>query len=65
MNVHLSDQKNSDLPASRPNGKSKAATTSEKEFAGHVEEAGGILRSETTVGKTTLKPETKYSYRMY
>jgi hypothetical protein len=47
---------------SLPMGRRKQATTSENADAGHVDESGGISNASTTVGTSTLNPETKYSY---
>ena len=43
--------------------KRKAASVSEKALAGHVCDASSMSRSAEMAGRTTVKPETKYSYR--
>ena len=40
----------------------KEAVTKENALAGHTAEACGMSSSLIKVGKSTLKPETKYSY---
>lgn len=49
------------MSAKRPKGRRKEDTTSENAFAGHVVDDFGILRSVTTVGRTMVKPDEKYS----
>jgi len=51
------------MSPNRPKKRRKDETTKEKAFAGHVLELAGMFRSFTTIGNTTVKPETKYSYK--
>ena len=52
------------MSAVRPKIKRKLATVKEKALAGHVDDAAGMFKSLVKVGKMTVKPETKYSYRV-
>jgi len=52
------------MSAALPKIKRKLATVSEKALAGHVDDAAGMSRSLTSVGRMTVKPDTKYSYQM-
>jgi len=49
------------MSAVRPKVRRKLATVNEKALAGHVNDVAGILRSCTSVGRITVKPDTKYS----
>ena len=51
------------MSAALPKIRRKLATVSEKALAGHVDDAAGISRSLTRVGRMTVKPDTKYSYQ--
>ena len=50
------------MSATRPKINKKLASVNEKAEAGHVEEVLEISNSFARVGRTTIKPETKYSY---
>lgn len=49
------------MSAALPKTRRKDAAVKEKALAGHVDEAAGMLKSEASVGKMTVNPETKYS----
>jgi hypothetical protein len=51
------------MSAKRPNINRKEATTRENALAGHVADAAGISRLVVSVGRITVKPDTKYSWK--
>jgi hypothetical protein len=52
------------MSPNRPKIKRKLATVNEKALAGHVDDAAGISKSLVSVGRMTVKPDTKYSCYM-